>query len=77
MTPDEAKLWADRKRVVLSYIEEERTRGIALVLALGLDDKDFLLYCMAESWTAQEIDRARECFNMDKPVVEESIEDLM
>lgn len=78
VTEDEKRL-TDRARVIQSYIDEERARIVALVEALHRDDVDnydFLLYCIANSYTAAELVRAMSCFASDKPVVDD-IEDLM
>jgi hypothetical protein len=77
MTDEDIKLFADRKRVILSYIEDERARCLALTVALTLDDKDFLLYCIAESYTAVELEHARNVYNQLQPEIDQDIEDLL
>ena len=66
MTDEDAKLWADRKRTVLSYIDGERARCLALIIAV--DDKDFLLYCITESYTAVELEHARNIYDQLQPL---------
>lgn len=59
-------------RLIMDYIEEERARCVSLIKTI--DDRDFLLYCIAGSYEADEIDRARVLYDqMSDP----EIEDLM
>jgi hypothetical protein len=46
-------------------------------VALTLDDKDFLLYCIAESYTAVELEHARNVYNQLQPEIDQDIEDLL
>ncbi len=62
VTPEDAKLWADRKRTILSYIDQERQRCLGLVMAIE-NDKNFLLWCITQSYTDVEIGRARELYD--------------
>lgn len=75
ISAEDAKLWADRKRLILSYIDQERKRVLDLVLAI--DDRDFLVYCIENSWTAEEAPRARELYDQTQPEIDQGIEDLM
>lgn len=67
------KALADRARVVQSYIDQERSRVLDLISAV--DDREFLIYCVENSWTAPEISRAREMFDQFIPLEEQMIDD--
>jgi hypothetical protein len=81
MTLEDAKLWADRKRTILSYIDQERKRILDLIVApdrkfLVVDDREFLIYCIENSYTAAEVPRARELYDqMPDPIPFASVED--
>jgi hypothetical protein len=74
MSPEDAKRYNDRARVIQSFIDEERARCVALIKK-GLDDWDFLLYCIVQSYTVNEIKRARELYDQSRDDLD--IEDMM
>jgi hypothetical protein len=78
LTDEQIKAYTNRARMVLDYIEEERARCTALIMAI--DDRDFLLYCVCQCYTVSEIARARQLFgegHRSTEVLRDDIEDLM
>ena len=66
------------EKLIMDWVEEERARCLALVVALAPDgdEKSFLLHCIVYSVQPSEIDERRKRFNeLSAPY--DDVEDLM